>query len=77
MKRSVQSSNYPQPTVISSSGKHDFVGRYSYTGTRDYTAMSCIPSGISFYYDYLEDYYKIYGYGHGLLVRVIEHLSNK
>lgn len=38
----------PEPTVISSSGKHDYVGRYSYTGTRDYTHFTSVPEALKF-----------------------------
>ena len=44
----LQSSNCPQPTVISSSGKHDYLGRFEYTGTRDYTAFAALPKALSF-----------------------------
>lgn len=37
-----------QPTVISSTGHRDFVGRYSYTGTRDYTAFCSIDDAFVF-----------------------------
>ena len=36
------------PTVISSTGERSFVGRYSYTGTRDYTAFCTIPAALAF-----------------------------
>jgi isopenicillin-N epimerase len=37
VRREMQLPTFPEPTVISSSGKPDYVGRYDYTGTRDYT----------------------------------------
>lgn len=42
----------PEPVVISSSGKHDYVGRYAYTGTRDYTHFASLPAAMAFR-DYL------------------------
>lgn len=36
------------PTVISSSGKTDFVGSFEYTGTRDYTAFASISAAVQF-----------------------------
>jgi isopenicillin-N epimerase len=39
---------HPQPAVISSTGKHDFLGRFEYTGTRDYIAYCTISSGLEF-----------------------------
>eukprot|EP00668_Euglena_longa_P016643 GGOE01020931.1.p1 GENE.GGOE01020931.1~~GGOE01020931.1.p1 ORF type:complete len:426 (+),score=95.97 GGOE01020931.1:48-1325(+) len=44
-----RSALFPQPTAISSSGQPDFVGRYAYTGTRDYTAFSSLPAALAFY----------------------------
>jgi isopenicillin-N epimerase len=44
---------HPQPVVISSTGWYDYLGRFSYTGTRDYTAFATIPAGLSFIEDYL------------------------
>lgn len=35
---------YLVPTVISSSGKTDFVGEYEYVGTRDYTVCLDVVS---------------------------------
>lgn len=34
---------HPQPVVISSSGKYDYLGRFEYTGTRDYIAFCSLP----------------------------------
>jgi isopenicillin-N epimerase len=48
-----QSGLHPQPVVISSSGKYDYLGRFAYTGTRDYTAFATIPAALSFIDDYL------------------------
>ena len=38
----------PQPAVISSSGAYDFVGRFAYTGTRDYTSFAAFPAAWEF-----------------------------
>ena len=48
VKKQYQDTIRPQPTVISSSGQHDFIGRYAYTGTRDYTAFAAIPAAMQF-----------------------------
>jgi len=37
-----------QPTVISSTGHIDYVARFSYTGTRDYTAFATITAAFAF-----------------------------
>jgi len=37
-----------QPTVISSTGHRDYVARFSYTGTRDYTAFATITAAFKF-----------------------------
>jgi len=37
-----------QPTVISSTGEHEYLKRFAYTGTRDYTAFSVIPAAFAF-----------------------------
>lgn len=39
---------HPQPVVISSTGKQDYVGRFEYTGTRDYVAFCSLPSAFDF-----------------------------
>lgn len=39
---------HPQPVVISSTGWYDYLGRFAYTGTRDYTAFASIPAGLAF-----------------------------
>ena len=36
------------PTVISSTGERSYVGRFAYTGTRDYTAFCAIPAALDF-----------------------------
>lgn len=43
-----QLENSPQPTVISSTGNHDFLGRFAYTGTKDYTGFCTIPRCFEF-----------------------------
>ena len=43
-----QQGNNPQPTVISSTGNHDYVGRFAYTGTKDYTGFCTIPGCFEF-----------------------------
>jgi selenocysteine lyase/cysteine desulfurase len=39
---------HPQPVVISSTGRYDYIGRFAYTGTRDYTAFCTIPCAFQF-----------------------------
>lgn len=39
---------HPQPIVISSTGKHDFLGRFEYTGTRDYVAFCAMDAAFRF-----------------------------
>eukprot|EP01035_Chromulina_nebulosa_P018313 gene18313-23999_t len=58
---------FPSPSVISSSGKYDYIGRYTYTGTRDYTAFGGIVAGLDFY-NYLGGYEQIYNYNHNLII---------
>jgi hypothetical protein len=70
----MQLSSFPEPTVISSSGKPDYVGRYEYTGTRDYTGFSALPSALGFI-DYLGGHDKIYGYNRALAVEAGRMLS--
>ena len=43
-----QTASFPEPTVISSSCVRDFIGRFAYTGTRDYTAFASIPTALRF-----------------------------
>lgn len=69
-----QSSLFPQPTVISSSGKMDFLGRFEYTGTRDYVPLVCIQHGYDFM-NYLGGRERVFEYGHEILKVVIEKLS--
>jgi len=54
----------PEPNVISSSGKKDFVGRFSYTGSRDYTAFCAIKEAFKFRHHVGDE--KIYEYTAGL-----------
>lgn len=49
VSKSISNDWDPQPCVISSSGKHDYVGRFEYTGTRDYTAFAVLPDSIAYY----------------------------
>jgi len=50
VNNSNQLSRSPQPTVISSTGRKDFVGRFAYTGTRDYTAFATLPFAVEHFY---------------------------
>ena len=69
-----QQDSFPEPTVISSSGYHDFVGRYAYTGTRDYTAFTTLPAAFEFR-SFLGGDGNIYAYCHGLAVEAGRQLS--
>jgi isopenicillin-N epimerase len=53
---------FPEPTVISSTGYRDFLGRYAYTGTRDYTAFAALPAAIRFRSEILGGDDAIYSY---------------
>jgi len=55
------------PVVISSSGLHDFSGRFAYTGTRDYTAFASIPTAFDFCRD-LGGLESIRSYNHELAI---------
>ena len=50
VKNNLQSIIHPMPTAISSSKRKDYIGRFVYTGTRDYTPFIGIIDGINFYY---------------------------
>jgi selenocysteine lyase/cysteine desulfurase len=39
---------HPQPTVISSTSRLDYAGRFAYTGTRDYVAYCVLPTAVRF-----------------------------
>jgi selenocysteine lyase/cysteine desulfurase len=72
---SQQTLQHPEPTVISSSGDQTFLGRYKYTGTRDYTAFSSVPSALAFV-DLLGGHDQIYAYNHGLAKAVAAYLTS-
>lgn len=76
VRRSLQTMTFPEPTVISSSGERDFVGRFAYTGTRDYSALCAIPAGLAFW-RFLGGYKKIYPYCHNLVVQGAKLLAEK
>ena len=58
---------HPQPTVISSTGLYDYVGRFAYTGTRDYTAMYSIPDAMTFINTRLGGLHRMQNYNRSLL----------
>jgi len=64
---SQQLERFPEPTVISSTGRQDFIGRYGYTGTRDYTGFAALPAALDFR-DFLGGDEQIYSYCHNLSV---------
>ena len=68
VKSSEQTNNFPEPNVISSSGLYDFVGRFAYTGTRDYTAYASINEAMDFC-DYI-GFQDMMDYNHNLVVKV-------
>jgi selenocysteine lyase/cysteine desulfurase len=57
-----------QPTVVSSTGWRGYTERYSYTGTRDYTAFATLPAALHFCED-LGGFHAIYEYNHSLLAQ--------
>jgi isopenicillin-N epimerase len=63
-----ESSTFPEPTVISSYPAQNFVERYSYTGTRDYTAFAALPAAFRFR-QFLGDEEQIITYCHNLAVQ--------
>ena len=73
VKKSEQKADFPEPNVISSTGLRDFVGRYSYTGTRDYTAFASIYDGLK-YSSYI-GFEKMQRYNHTLAVDVGRRLA--
>jgi hypothetical protein len=70
-----QSSTFPEPTVISSYPAQNFVERYSYTGTRDYTAFAALPSAFGFR-QLLGGEEQIITYCHNLAVQAGRLLAN-
>ena len=56
-----------QPTVISSTGEREYLGRFAYTGTRDYTAFAVVPAALAFYSS-LGGHDAVYNYNHTLIV---------
>jgi len=67
-RRDKQTYLFPQPTVISSSMKYDYAGRFEYTGTRDYTAFATIPSAFRFVDDVLGGMQAMRTYNRNLLL---------
>lgn len=68
----------PEPTVISSSGQHDYVDRYAYTGTRDYTAFATLPTAIiSFRKDMLGGEELIRAWCHNLAITAARMLTTR
>lgn len=59
-----------EPTVISSSGARDFVGKYAYVGTRDYTRAAAVPEALRFRSDVLGGDDAIWNYCNGLALEV-------
>lgn len=74
VNKSLQTELSPQPTVISSSGDFSFVGRFKYTGTRDYTALSSIPAGLQFIAQ-LGGLQTVRDYTHSLAVEAAQFLA--
>ena len=70
-----ESSTFPEPTVISSYPAQNFVERYSYTGTRDYTAFAALPSAFEFR-QFLGGEEQIITYCHNLAVQAGWLLAN-
>ena len=70
-----QTSLSPEPTCISSSGKHDFIGRFSYTGTRDYTGFAALSAAFQFR-NFLGGEKQIIDYCHALAIKAGNMLAN-
>mmetsp|Transcript_25600 Transcript_25600/g.56005 ORF Transcript_25600/g.56005 Transcript_25600/m.56005 type:complete len:467 (-) Transcript_25600:1324-2724(-) len=72
-----QTESFPEPTVISSKNALglDFAGRFSYTGTRDYTAFSALPAALEFR-RYLGGEDRIREYCHNLAVEAGAYLAS-
>lgn len=64
----------PQPTVISSTGENQYLDRFKYTGTRDYTGFTAIPAAVSFLQT-LGGLKLIQQYNHSLAVKAANHLA--
>lgn len=64
-----------QPLVISSSGKHSYVDRFAYTGTRDYTAFACIPSSFDFAEEHFGGFRRIFERNHDLIIRAANYCA--
>ncbi|CAM9330703.1 unnamed protein product [Phaeothamnion confervicola] len=47
VRRDRQEALAPEPNAISSTGRLDFVGRFAYTGTRDYTSFAAVPAAFA------------------------------
>ena len=65
----------PQPTVISSTGENEYLNRFRYTGTRDYTAFTAIPAAVDFLKT-LGGLKQIQQYNHSLAVAAARHLAS-
>lgn len=76
VRRELQTDTFPEPTVISSSKKRDFVGRYEYTGTRDYSAFCSIPSALHFVEKELGGLQRVRAYNRQLLGDAIRMLAD-
>jgi len=57
-----------QPNVISSRGMNDYVDRFAYTGTRDYTAFASIVAAFE-YCRSIGGFEHIYQYNHNLVIQ--------
>lgn len=73
----IVTSIHPQPTVISSTGSYDYVGRYAYTGTRDYTPFYSIPCAFDFVNNKLGGMINMRNYNESLLRKGCAHLVNE
>lgn len=56
------------------SGKYDYTDRFSYTGTRDYTAFTSLPTALHFIEE-LGGQRVIYDYCHSLVVTASKRLA--
>jgi hypothetical protein len=66
---------FPEPTVISSTGNRDFLGRFAYTGTRDYTSLAALPAAFRFRSEILGGDKAIFRYCHSLAKEAADFLT--
>lgn len=71
----LHSPTFPSPSVISSFDQAKFSDRFVYSGTRDYTSLCAIPSGLDFV-EKMGGSYRIRQYNSSLVAEVARRLCN-